>query len=739
MSTVAKNTATRRTPQGACSVCKKPKGRFGTVCCSSCQLHFHISCSGAPALEGARLLRLLKDDQNPAWQCAQCQAMTLPAPFAKSTRISRTPPRATFTTSMPSPSFTDNTSKMACSGIDTAYGKVSGETAPNQGTSHSSDTERSSLSGGCRSAGSTEQSPLAVTCQNDRETGKPVNKCDEKQQCSNAVDTPFETPTRSRRRVPFRLGSSFLSTRNKSMLWDYGACGLLDSVKLDDTHQRADGQDILDLDPALEPVGCPRCADLETWSQSFLVDPMNAIRAELTEHREILERMEQIIRQTHAKQLLLTKQLEEQANQPSKSANVSVSADSPQQFDELSKYDGSATVAVVTGSALTERAEELPAVNRPLKPKNALSASISSEKTRRAVLVAGSGGVARLKRQVMAIIGREPRIHFYSLGKAPLSAVVEGTLLQMKKHIKRGGTLVLFYIGPDYFINPGVSGGGAKCDVDDIWLELEASINTLIASAQYYGASLAVCSIPGTAGFERECAVINGRLVSKLEGTHVGFLDLGDTNNRQGHIQANVMQNPNQQPLPTARVIAQESSTYLRSSVVQGNVRSTNVGGKSWLIRSPKSSRSASVLENRFPFGRRLRPRRLVVQAAPTTSPASSYSKNCRRLPHPPPEATGPTFSRAPPPLSPFHRATPSNCSYSTYELAHPSQTCHAHKPQQGTPHSSAMAETAGSTYDERNRPTKPTQKCRPRQTHIRSRRIRPLNPWMPGLTSHLQ
>lgn len=742
MSTVAINAATRRAPQGACSVCKKPKGRFGTVCCSSCLSHFHISCTGAPTIERARLLRLLKDDQNPAWQCAQCQAKALPAPFAKSMRISRTPPKATITTSisMLSPSFTQNTPKMVCSGIDTANSNVGSETAaadiPSQGASHSSGTERSSLSGGCRSAGPAAPSPLVVTCQNDREIGKPVNKCDEEQQCSNVADTPCVTPMRSRQRVPFRLGSSFLSTRSKSMLWDYGACGLLDSEKPDDKQKRAVGQDTFDLDLALELESCPRCADLEVRSQSLLVGPMNAIRAELAEHRAILGRMEEMSRQTHAKQLLLAKQLEEQVNQPSKSANLSVSADGPQS-EELSKNDESAMVAVVPGNALTERAEVPPAVDRLLKHKNGPSASISSEKTRRAVLVAGSESVARLKRQVMAVSGREPRIHFYSLGKAPLSAVVEGALLQMKKHIKRGGSLVIFHIGPEYFKDLRVSGGGAKCDVDDIWLELEASINTLIASVQYYGASLAVCSILSTADFERECDVINKRLFSKLEGTHVRFIDLGDTHSSQGHIQPNVIHYPNWQPLLVARAIADESSAYLRSSALQGSVRPTNMRGKSWLSRSPNPSRSAPVLENRCPFGRQPRPRRLVVQAAPSTSPASFASKNGRRLPHPPPEATGPTFSRVPPPPSQFYRATPSSRSYPSHELVHPSQARRAHTLQQVTPHSSEMAATAGCTYDERNRSANATQKCRPRPAHIRTRRTRHLNPWMPGFTSY--
>lgn len=150
------------------------------------------------------------------------------------------------------------------------------------------------------------------------------------------------------------------------------------------------------------------------------------------------------------------------------------------------------------------------------------------------------------------------------------------------------------------------------------------------------------------AGYQRKCAVISKQLVSKMEGTRLGFMNSGNARDSQAYAQMDAIQYPNRYARLAARAIAKESFAYLRDSALAGNVRPRNVcvrvgraggGGGFWPTRLLKSSR-------RDPSG-----------ACPTC----------------------PTLSKTPSPPFPFRCKPPNIYSDPGYELTHPSQACRPH------------------------------------------------------------
>lgn len=149
------------------------------------------------------------------------------------------------------------------------------------------------------------------------------------------------------------------------MLWDYEGCKLLDSEKVDYSQERAAVQDMLNLDSASELTKCPRCSDLETLLQNMLVDPMNAMRAELADHRVILSRMEELILQSYDGQFISAKQREEQGEELS-IEDVSAKPGDLKCSDEPSKHDAVITANVIAKNASSIEAEEHSPATWPL-------------------------------------------------------------------------------------------------------------------------------------------------------------------------------------------------------------------------------------------------------------------------------------------------------------------------------------------------------------------------------------
>lgn len=221
------------------------------------------------------------------------------SPFAKSSRVARTPPK-------PSHARLENLH----------IGKESGEQAKDK----SNNVEDSNKSNSCENivAGeglrdSTECNSIGSHfCSPDKEiesrrnsTKSPallINKRYDRdeteesliesrsavQQSVSTGDAAFKTPFCTVQRIPFRLVTT--GNPNKSMAWDYDGCTLVASEEIEgclgDSSPRT-GRNA----PPTVPSFCTCRTELEAWMKVALAAPINVMQAELAEQRALLDRL----------------------------------------------------------------------------------------------------------------------------------------------------------------------------------------------------------------------------------------------------------------------------------------------------------------------------------------------------------------------------------------------------------------------------------------------------------------